>query len=211
MFDITEAYNGSMVPAEGAIPGQENFAATTENQPKTADEILQHAREEAADILEKAQAQADELLAEKKVEAEQEATRLVAEKINKTFTELGPELYSAKAGIAEIVGQSIHLMLGAIGTEKAFALAVNKATHDYMKSSSLKVHAHPDSANRLKLYNISNPNKNNSAKYEIIDDMSLEPGRCILDTGEKRIEVSLEVQIQALKSSIENTISGGKA
>jgi len=211
MFDITEAYSGTMVPAEGSISSTENLAETAPSQPKTADEILQHAREEAADILEKAQAQADELLTKKKVKAEQEASRLIAEKINKSFTELGPELYSAKAGISEIVGQSIHLMLGAIGTEKAFALAVKKATHDYMKAVSLKVHAHPDSANRLRLYNISNPDKNNPAKYEIVDDTSLEPGRCILDTGEKRIEVSLEVQIQALKNSIENTLCGGKA
>lgn len=211
MFDFVETYNGTMVAAEGSLPAQAENSETGSIPAKTADEILQHAREEAADILEKAQAQADEYLDQKQIEADEEANRLVALKVNQSLSELGPDLWSAKNGIVEIVEQSINLMLGAIGTEKAFALAVNKATYDYVKASKLVVHAHPDSANRLRLYNISNPKKNNSANYEIIDDTGLEPGRCILDTGDKRIEVSLDVQLQALKHSIENTLSGGKA
>lgn len=211
MFDIVEAYNGTMVAAEGSISAPEQTGEVGNISPKTADEILQHASEEAAEILEKAQTQADEYLAQKHVEANEEAERLIALKVNQSLNDLGPDLWSAKDGISEIVENSINLMLGAIGTEKAFALAVNKATHDYVKSSKLTVHAHPDSANRLRLYNISNPKTDNSANYEIIDDTGLEPGRCILDTGDKRIEVSLEVQLQALKNSIDSTLTGGKA
>ena len=211
MFDFVETYNGTMVAAEGSASEQAHSNEVGNVPPKTAEEILQHAREEAAELLEKAQLQADEYTDQKRKEADEEANRLIAFKVNQSLSELGPDLWSAKSGIAEIVEQSINLMLGAIGTEKAFALAVNKATHDFLKASKLTVHAHPDSANRLRLHNISNPKTDNSANYEIINDTSLEPGRCILDTGEKRVEVSLDVQLQALKNSIESTLSGGKA
>lgn len=211
MFDLVEAYNGNMVSADGSVSAPVQSAEVGNISPKTADEILQHAREEAAEIIEKAQVQADEYLAQKQVEADEEANRLIALKVNQSLSELGPDLSSAKAGITEIVEQSINLMLGAIGTEKAYALAVNKATRDYVKASKLTVHAHPDSANRLRLYNISNPKTDNSANYEIIDDTGLERGRCILDTGTKRIEVSLEIQLQAIKNSIDSTLCGGKA
>lgn len=211
MFDLVEAYNGTMVAAEGSISEHTQSHEIGSVAPKTAEEILQHAREEAAEILENAQLQANEYIAQKQIEVDEEANRLITFKVNQSLSELGPDLWSAKSGIAEIVEQSINLMLGAIGTEKAFALAVNKATHDYLKANKLTVHAHPDSANRLRLHNISNPKTDNSASYEIVDDTSLEPGRCILDTGEKRVEVSLEVQLQALKNSIENSLSGGKA
>jgi len=211
MFDLVEAYNGNMVAAEGSISAQTDANGGANISPKTADEILQHAREEAAEMLENAQTQANEYIAQKQIEADEEANRLVALKVNQSLSELGPDLWSAKAAISEIVEQSISIMLDSIGSEKAFALAVNKATRDYISANKLSVHAHPDSANRLRLYNISNPKTDNSANYEIIDDTSLEPGRCILDTGNKRIEVSLEVQLQALKNSIDSTLSGGKA
>lgn len=211
MFDFVEAYNGNMVAAEGSVSAQVDTNEIGNISPKTADEILQHAREEAAEMLEKAKMQADEYVTQKQVEADEEANRLIALKVNKSLSELAPDLWSAKAGITEIVEQSITLMLGAIGSDKAFALAVNKATRDYIKASKLVVYAHPDSANRLRLYNISNPKTDNSANYEIVDDTNLEPGRCILDTGNKRIEVSLNVQLQALKNSIDSTLSGGKA
>lgn len=211
MFDFVEAYNGNMVSAEGSVHSHVEATETGNLPPQTAEDILQHAREEAAEMLESAQAQAEEYLAQKQMEAEEEAKRLITFKVNQTLSELGPDLWSAKAGITEIVEQSINLMLGAIGAEKAFALAVNKATHDYVKASKLTVYAHPDSANRLRLYNISNPKTDNSANYEIIDDTGLERGRCILDTGNKRIEVSLDIQLQAIKNSIDSTLSGGKS
>ncbi len=209
MFDTTEAYMGSMVASEPQANLDGEFAPTPRNLQKSPDEILQLAREEAADILEQAQIEAEEILAQKRIEADDEANLVIAEKVNKTFTALGEDLWSAQAGIVEIVEQSLELMIGAIGSEKAFAFCVNKATLDYLGSNNLKVHAHPDSANRLRLYNISKPNKKPAANYEIIDDTGLEPDRCILDTGEKRIEVSLDVQIQALKRSLENSLSQG--
>lgn len=211
MFDFVEAYNGNMIPAEGSFSAQAQSNEFGDISPKTADEILQHAREEAAEILERAHAQADEYLAQKQIEADEEANRLIALKVNQSLSELAPDLWSAKAGISEIVEQSINLMLGAIGTDKAFGLAINKATRDYLKANKLIVHAHPDSANRLRLYNISTPKSDNSANYEIMDDTGLEPGRCILDTGNKRIEVSLDIQLQALKKTINSTLAGGKA
>ena len=211
MFDITEAYNGTMVSAEGPVNGQEHSLEHANNHPATADEILQHAREEAAQILEAAQAEAADFLSQKLDEADIKANHIIAERVNQTFASLGPDLWSARTGITKIVEQSITLMIGAIGSEKAFNLAVNKATQDYIKSTTLTIHAHPDSANRLRLYKISKPQKEFSANYEIMDDTSLEPGRCILDTGEKRIEVSLDIQIQVLKNSLEASLNGGKA
>ena len=211
MFDISEAYTGNMVPSEGSVKEQQQSGEVTKSLPQTAEEILQYAREEAADILEKAQIEAQELLAQKHKQANEEADRIITMKVNQTFNALGTDLWSAQAGIANIVKQSLHLMLGAIGTDKAFALAVNKATSDFTNTNTLKVHAHPDSANRLRLYNIGNQEADFSARYEIIDDTSLEPERCILDTGEKRLEVSLGVQVEALKRSMENTLSNAKA
>ena len=210
MFDITEAYNGTMVAAESPVNGQEHLAEQINDQPATAEEILQYAREEAAEILEAAQTEAAEFLVQKQDEADMEANRIIAEKVNQTFASLGPDLWSARTGIIKIIEESITLMIGAIGSEKAFNLAVSKATQDYIKSATLIIHAHPDSANRLRLYKISKPQKEFSANYEIMDDTSLEPGRCILDTGEKRIEVSLDIQIQALKNSLEASLGGGK-
>lgn len=209
MFDITEAYTGTMVANESINNADGQTGETPKNLPKSPEEILQYAREEAAEILENAQLQADELLLERQAQADEEANGIIAEKINRTFNALGQDLWSAQSGITRIVEQSLNLMIGAIGSDKAFALCVNKATQDYLQSKTLKVHAHPDSANRLRLYNIGKPDTGFSTSYEIIDDTSLEPGRCILDTGEKRVEVSLEVQIQALKRTLETTLSEG--
>ncbi len=211
MFDTTEAYMGTMIVTEGLNNSDGQSIEPAKSLPKSSEEIIQYAREEAAEILENAQLQAHELLLERRELANEEANLIIADKVNKAFNELGQDLWSAQAGITQIVEQSMNLMIGAIGNEKAFALCVNKATQEYLKSNTLKVHAHPDSANRLRLYNISKSDVKSSATYEIIDDTGLEPGKCILDTGEKRVEVSLEVQIQALKRSLENTLSQGKA
>lgn len=210
MFDTSQAYMGTMVANEthNNLDGDEIQPA--KNLPKSPEEIIQYAREEAAEILENAQAQADELIAERRAQADEEANAMIAEKVNSTYASLGNDLWSVQSGIVEIVEQSINLMIGAVGNEKAFNFCVEKATQEYLKSNNLKVHAHPDSANRLRLYNISKPNTKTKTNYEIIDDTGLEPDRCILDTGEKRVEVSLDVQIQALKRSLENTLSQGK-
>jgi flagellar biosynthesis/type III secretory pathway protein FliH len=213
MFDINEAYNGAMVQAEGAVANGAEFKHGGESlapAPQTAEEILQYAREEAAEILENAQLQAQEYLAQQQTEAHEQASRIVAENVNESLANLGPELYSAKAGISKIVQNSIELMIGAIGSEKAFAMAVEKATRDYIKANKLTLHAHPDSANRLKLYKMSQPKNKLVSNYEIVEDTNLEPGRCILDTGDKRVEVSLEIQINALKQCLDNSLSGGK-
>ncbi len=208
MFDINDAYNGAMVPAEGSTTEQKTSDGKL--PPKTSEEILQYAREEAAEILEKTNKQADEILVEKKKAAEEEASRIVAEKVNEKFNALGDDLWSAKAGISEIVETSIELILGAIGNDKAFSMAVDKAIKDYVSSKTLTLHAHPDSANRLRLYEMSKDKTSETMSYKIIDDTNLDQSRCIIDTGEKRIEVSLKVQIKALKQSLANSLSGAK-
>jgi len=83
MFDFVEAYNGNMVAAEGSVSAQVDTNEIGNISPKTADEILQHAREEAAEMLEKAKMQADEYVTQKQVEADEEANRLIALKVNK--------------------------------------------------------------------------------------------------------------------------------
>lgn len=210
MFDISEAYTGAMVPNETPVDGATDPAIIAKQKPQTSEEILQYAREEAADILEKAQAEAQALIVQKEKEIDEEADRKIALKVNQAFTALGEDLFAARSGIAEIVEQSLHLMIGAIGSDKSFALAVDKATKAYIKSNNLKIHAHPDSANRLRLYNISTLGSKEAARYEIIDEPTLEPDRCLLDTGEKRIEISLENQIQALKKSLSDTLAESK-
>jgi len=175
-------------------------------EPHTAEEILQHAREEAADLLEKARAEAEQIVADAHHQTQAEAENRIALRVNAAFNNLGEELYSARGAITEIVGQSIEMMLGAIGTEKAFALAVEQATRKYLGANKLRIHAHPDNANRLRLYAISNGHNEKFSRYEIIDDLSLEAGRCLLDTGEKRVEVSLDVQIQAIRNSLEQSL-----
>ncbi len=208
MFDISESYTGAMVPNETPTDGNSDPAIiAAQKKPKTSEEILQYAREEAAEILEKAHEEAKELIAQKEKEIDDLAEKKLALKIDESFSALGEDLFSARAGISQIVEQSIHLMLGAIGSEKAFALAVHKATKIYLNNNSLKIHAHPDSANRLRLYNISAAGSKEATHYEIIDDPNLEPERCLLDTGEKQIEISLENQIQALKKSLEASLS----
>lgn len=210
MFDISEAYTGAMVAKELPTNGLDGSTETAIVSPQTADEILQYAREEAAEILEKAREEADLLVTQRVKEINEEADKKIVSKVNKTYNALGEDLFSARAGIAEIVEESMHLMIGAIGTEKVFFLAVDKATKAYTNSHNLKIHAHPDSANRLRLYNISNNQEDGVARYEIIDDTNLEADRCLLDTGEKRIEVSLELQIQAIKKSLQNNFARNK-
>lgn len=209
MFETTEAYMGTMVANDTQNFEDGQSAPAPKNLAKSPEDILQYAREEAAEIIENAQLQAEEILLTRREEAEHEANQIIADKINQTFTALGEDLWSAQSGISQIVEQSLNLMIGAIGNEKAFEFCVNKATQDYLNANNLKVRAHPDSANRLRLYKISKANTQPCADYEIISDTSLEPGRCILDTGEKRIEVSLDVQIKALKRSLENTLAQG--
>lgn len=210
MFETTEVYMGTMIANDTQNLSDGQPAPAERSQANSPEDILQYAREEAAEILENAHFQADEILALRREEADNEANQIITNKVNQTFTALGDDLWSAQTGITQIVEQSINLMIGAVGSEKAFAFCVNKATQDYLSANNLKVHAHPDSANRLRLYNIQNQKTKPSANYEIIDDTSLEPGRCILDTGEKRIEVSLDVQIKALKRSLENSLVQGQ-
>lgn len=208
MFDLTEAYSGEMVSSTPPLNGEEaTTTANTQKVPQTSEEILQHAREEAADILEKAQEQAKELVINKQIEIKASADQQIALKVNKAFTDLGEDLFSARKGIATIVEESINLIVGAIGTDKVFELSVDKATRAYINKNNLKVHAHPDSANRLRLYNISKLGDDKDPRYEIIDDPNLEQNRCLLDIGSKRIEVSLELQIEAIKKSLAKRLS----
>jgi len=206
MFDITEVYKGSMVSGELSTDEAHENAEHLPAEPHTAEEILQHAREEAAELLEKARAEADQIIADAQHRMEAEAENQVALRVNAAFHKLGEDVYTARGAITEIVGQSVEMMLGAIGTDKAFSMAVEQATRQYLGANKLRIHAHPDNANRLRLYAISNGKDAKLSRYEIIDDLSLEAGRCLLDTGEKRIEVSLDVQIQAIRNSLEQSM-----
>lgn len=210
MFDISQVYTGSMVGRNTPANPSHDGTEPVRSEPQTAEEILQHAREEAAELLENAKAEAEEITAQATSKALSQAEDIVATRVNEAFNKLGKDLFSAKHGITEIVGQSLEMMLGAIGNEKAFALCVDQATRSYLSDNKLRVHAHPDSANRLRLYTISHKKNETVKRYEIIDDLSLEAGRCLIDTGDKRIEVSLDVQIQAIKNSIEQSLVHAK-
>lgn len=202
MFDISQAYMGEMVGTDQPVPGAEATETEITREPQTAEEILQHAREEAAEILEQAHEEARRIESEKHAELDAMAEREITMRINRAYSEMGEDLFSARKGIATIVGDAIELMMGAIGSEKAFDLCVDKAIRSYINANNLKVHAHPDCASRLRLLNISKLHDDKNPRYEIIDDPNMEPDRCLLDTGEKRIEVSLDLQIEAIKKSV---------
>jgi len=206
MFELSHAYSGAMVTPEIQGDGSLAPGASKTKAPATSEEILQAAREEAAGILEAANNDAQELRNQTLAQAQIDAEKIIAQTVNKAVTDLGLDLWSARYAIAGIVEQSLERMIGEIGETQACFRAVDQAAKLYASDKKLTVYADSETANRLRLVYMGRVNTGYAATVEVVEDASVEAGRCILDTGQKRIEVSLVSQIDAVKRVAQNAI-----
>lgn len=206
MFEQANAYSGNMVAAEVGADGPisaDNPAHTYNLDPH---EIIKQAQAEAESIIENAKLEAEAVKQELLDKAKQEVSFEAAKMANKMATDLGLDLWSARYAISDIVEKSLNEMIGVVGQTEACFHAVNKVAKEHASEKTFKVHAEPETANRLRLIEMGRSKSPYSAKFEIVNDHSIAAGACMLDMGHKKLEVSLDAQIKAIKSAVENAV-----
>ena len=201
MFDLSTAYTGAMIAPEQGADGVIAADNPAHSYQIDTEKLILDAREQADAILNQAREEAASIKQEILDNAHLEAEALIATSAAKASTDLGLDLWSARNAIAHIVEQSLNNMIGDIGEVEACYMAVERAARDYVSTQKFTVHAEPETANRLRLLQIGQAGKGYSVKYEIVDDHNIPAQRCMLDMGHKRVEVSLEAQIQAVKNA----------
>lgn len=174
-----------------------------------AQEIVQKAQEEAAQIREQAQeegrnegfeqgkAQADERLKEaalklqQQIEQERQALKAQEEELEPKFAEIMAALIEKITGVIcsdkkDVIVYLIHQALNQLDKTKSVCLRVSKA--DVLRISGRK-----EELRRC---------VSEGVDFDITEDDSLEENQCIIETDQRIIDCSLDVQLQNLKDQI---------
>jgi len=204
MFDQVPTYSGYVVGSDSTEDASQE--TRPERVPVSPQDYIEQAQQQAADIIKEAKAQAETEVQAMKAAGELEIERQIAERVTQSAITIGPDLWSVRHAMAEIVGGAVDRIIGDFGKQNALVYAVETAANKYAKDHPLVVRAHPKNANRLKVNFFSARRKSCSPPTEVIEDDGLAEDRCILTFNGRSIEVGLEQQIDAIKRIVNQSL-----
>ena len=204
MFDQVQTYSGYVMDSDNAA--EVSPEVTPERIPVSPQDYIEQAQREAAEIVANAKAQAETEIQSMKAAAEIEIEQQISERVSHAAITIGPDLWSARHAMAEIVGDALDRLIGDFGKQNALIYAVENAAKKYAQEHPLVVRAHPKNANRLKVNFFSARRKSCSPPTEVIEDDGLAEDRCILTFNGRSIEVGLEQQIEAIKRIVAQSL-----
>ena len=101
--------------------------------------------------------------------------------------------------MVDVLEKALDRIIGDIGMEKATSLAISKALEDFRSEEGLEIQANGKTIERLQLFAVGRKKELSLMGINFKRDTSMEEGRCILLSGNERIEVGIKAQLAALK------------
>ncbi|MGD8833668.1 MAG: type III secretion system stator protein SctL [Desulfobacteraceae bacterium] len=180
-----------------------------------AAEIIAKAKDEAAAITEAAKKEAESIItgAGEAYEQEKErgyqdgleiGERKIAEEVTNTIMDTVTYLESVEKMIVETIISATKLILSEVGDEQVIKQLAQKAVHTSrdQKHIILRVSTEQASSVRQKIEELQE-SFIDQRYVEVIADSTRDSGTCVVETKMGSIDVSLDVQLETIRASLE--------
>jgi hypothetical protein len=203
-MDELFTYAGRIIVAEETAEPAETVSGPFDAQ--TATPAQAHA--EAAAIIAAALEEADEIKSRKFAGMEMEFERRLAERLTSVAREFNFGIAECGAILAEILSDALLDIVGNTRSPDLLMKAIVKASSKHTDKQSLTVLVSPDDHPRLEVLRLGIPEVKS---IRTVADASIEKGRCVLNAGGKRYDVSLDAQINAFRQQAHKLVAGMSA
>jgi type III secretion protein L len=180
-----------------------------------AQNIIESGKNEAATIIEDAKKEADSIIVSAQVAYEKEkekgyqdgldiGERKITAEVTNTIIDTAAYLESIENMIIETIISAIKLILDELGDEQVIQKLAQKAVHTSrdQKHIILRVSTEQASSVRQKIDELQE-SFTDQRFVEVIADSTRDSGTCVVETKMGSIDVSLDVQLEAIRVSLE--------
>jgi type III secretion protein L len=180
-----------------------------------AADIVEKAKKEAAAITEEAKEKAESIIVSAQAAYEQErengyqdglnsGERKITEEVTNTILDTAAYLESVESMIIETIMSAIKLILDELGDEQVIQQLAQKAVHTSrdQKHILLRVSTNQASSVRKKIEELQE-SFTDQRFVEVIADSTRDSGTCVVETKMGSIDVSLPVQLETIRTSLE--------
>lgn len=165
----------------------------------------EEAHAEAQSIIAAAMEEAEEIKARMLAGVDLEFERRLAERLTSAAREFNLGITECGSVLAEIVSDALSDILGDTRSPELLAKAVAKASARHIESASLTILVSPEDHPRLEVLRMGMPAVKS---VRMVADASISRGRCLLDAGGKRFEVSVDAQVRAFRQQARKLVPG---
>lgn len=202
MFDQVETYSGNLIHS-GRVASEDGAQQASSLVPKTADEILEAARIEAAGILELAKQEAEAIKQAAMQEAETHSDETILKNAVAAANQLRLDLFCSKSAMVSIVSDALESILGPEKNSETALCAIENALTKVSDQSNLTISVSRKTADRLNLIAVGSGRPLEERGINLVIDPSIEDDRTVLDSGFGKIEIGLKSQLEAFKQVFE--------
>lgn len=180
-----------------------------------AADIIARAKDKAADIIQGAKQEAESIITSAGEAYEQEkkrgyqdgvdiGERKIAAEVTNTVIDTVAYLESVEKMIIETIISAIKLILNEVGDEQVIQQLAQKAVHTSrdQKHIILRVSTEHASSVRKKIEELQE-SFTDQRYVEVIADSTRNSGTCVVETKMGSIDVSLDVQLETIRASLE--------
>jgi flagellar biosynthesis/type III secretory pathway protein FliH len=201
-MDFQFTYSGRILVADD--DHDEDFGEDAKPfDPMTATPEEAHAQ--AQSIIAAAMQEAEDIKAEMLAGVDIEFERRLAERLTSAAREFNHGITECGAVLAEILNDALAEIIGEPRSPELLIKAVAKASTRHLESRSLTVIVSPEDHPRLEVLKLGIPAVKS---IRMVADPSVSRGRCLLDAGGKRFDVSVDAQVKAFRQQARKLVSG---
>ena len=186
-------YAGRIVRRSG---GQPDSAA-----PSTRS-YAQHPQEEADAIIAEAHRQADEIRAARLEALEAECEQRVAQEVAQAMRSVNHAIDGVSQDLATIIRQGVEKIIGQLPPDAVLQMVVTQAINQLSEKHQVSILASSADFPRMEAFRMKAGVYDQSGWLQIVHDPALQPGRCIMCVGDRRFDISLEAQLEALHKAL---------
>ena len=199
-MDELFTYAGRIIDSSAAEETAE--AASGPFDVQTATPAQAHAQ--AAEIIAAAMEEAEDIKARKLAGIELEFERRLAERLTSVAREFNFGIAECGAILAEILSDALIDIVGDTRSPELLIKAITKASAKHTDKQSLTVLVSLEDHPRLEVLRLGIPEVKS---IRTVADASIEKGRCVLNAGGKRYDVSLDAQINAFRQQSQKLVA----
>jgi type III secretion protein L len=180
-----------------------------------AADIIEKAKNEAAGIIDDANREAKSIIAGAQTAYQQEkekgyqdgldiGERKITAEVTNTILDTAAYLESVEKMIIETIISAIKLILNELGDEQVIQQLAQKAVHTSRDQKHIMLRVSTDQASSVRQKIEELQESFTDKRYvEVIADSTRDSGTCVVETKMGSIDVSLDVQLETIRTSLE--------
>jgi flagellar biosynthesis/type III secretory pathway protein FliH len=158
--------------------------------------------EDAAAIIAEAHREADQIRAERLEQLEAECQQRVAQEVARAMRSVNLAIGTVSEDLAGIIRQGVEKIIGQAPPDTLLEMVVTQAINQLTEKHQVSILASPADFPRLEAFRMKAGLYDQADWLKIVHDPALPPGRCIMCAGERRFDISVEAQLEALQRAL---------